>query len=328
MPAKAAAVPAVVPAESLQVANAFSAMTQSIMPMAGLSLSASVLGIIYDQFPEWFFFTSVCLNTLSFVGSAFFIQRLPAILPQRQDVQDSHPITDFKEGIRFIRNRRDLVVMTILLTFFRLMVAPFFVVYVAANKLWFGGKPQPIAWWEFCFFVGMVCASAVIGKMTIRRPGVAFSSGLGFVGLTVIAFAGAIPLQNAMNAAGMPTLFFGLTVAFWVFVASNLLAGLGVAYADIPINTYMQMSVPDAFRGRVNSVQQMVATGVMPIGMAMGGFLVDSIGVVGTFILMGTGMTLACFAGLLDPVYRNIRNPEPGASSVTALNNETTPATA
>jgi DHA3 family macrolide efflux protein-like MFS transporter len=310
MPAKAAAVPALVPVEVLPTANAFSMMTQSIMPMMGLALSATVLGIIYSKFPHWFFFTAVCVNGLSFFWSAFFIARLPAILPKREDVRDTRPLADFKEGLRFMRSRRDLIVITCLLTFFRLMLAPFFVVYVAANKLWFGGAPQPLAWWEFAFFAGMIASSWAVGRMNIRRPGIAFSFGLGGVGVGVAFMAGAHWMQQAFQAAGWPIQLLGVTIGFWVFAICNFMCGLSVPFADIPLNTYLQLSVPDAYRGRVNSVLQMTATGVMPIGMALGGFLVGSLGVVWMFALMGIGMAVACFAGLLDPGYRSLRLPD------------------
>ena len=290
MPAKSAAVPALVPAHLLQTANAFSSMTQSLMPMVGLSLSASVLGLLYTAFPRWFFFVAVAVNGLSFFGSAIYIARLPKIVPDRKDIAEVHPMTDFRDGLRYMRSRRDLSVLLVLLTLFRLTVAPFFVVLLAANKQWFGGNPQPVAWFECSFFFGLVAASFFVGKMRLVKAGQCFSLGLAIVGATVFGL--------------------GLTPYFWMFVFWNVVAGIAVAFADIPINTYMQLSVPDAFRGRVNAVIQMIATGAMPIGMALGGQLVDSVGVVGTFMLMGIGMTIAALVGLLDRSYRDIRMPD------------------
>jgi MFS family permease len=290
MPAKSAAVPALVPLEHVQKANAFSMVTQSFMPLIGLSLSATVLGLLYHQTPRWFFFAAVLVNACSFFGSAVYIARLPKILPDRTDTHEVHPMTDFKEGMRFIGRRRDLLVLMALLSVFRFMVAPFFVVYVAANKLWFGGKPQPLAWFEFAFFVGMIIASFWVGALNLKKPGICFSIALAIVGIAV-GMLGAFPY-------------------FWLFVFWNVVAGLAVPFGDIPINTYMQLSVPDAFRGRVNSVIQMISTGVMPISMGLAGLLVAQIGVVWCFYLMGAGMMLGALVPLLDPVYRRIEMPE------------------
>ncbi len=290
MPAKSAAVPALVPPNKVHMANAFSMMTQSFMPLMGLSLSATALGVLHEMWPQWFFFAAVIVNSLSFLGSAVFISRLPKILPKREDMHEAHPMKDFKDGLRFIRDRHDLIVLMALLTAFRFMVAPFFVVYVAANKLWFGGKPQPLAWFEFAFFLGMIIASFWVGSLKLKKPGICFS-----IGLSVIAIA-----------VGM----LGVFPYLWLFIFWNLVAGLAAPFADTPINTYMQLSVPDAYRGRVNSVIQMVATGVMPISMGFAGLLVTAVGVQWSFWLMGIGMILAALIPLFDEVYRRIEMPE------------------
>lgn len=295
LPAKAAAVPALVPGDLLMRANALSLATQNFMPLIGFSLSASVLGALYTLSAKWFFFTAVGINGLSFVLSAVYIARLPKIIPDRDHANEQHPIKDFKEGYRYIRTRHELVILMILSTVFRLMVAPFFVVYMAANDDWFGGKPQTLAMCELMFFAAMVIASPIIGRMNISRAGLSLSLGLVLVGLSVAAMA--------------------FSRDFRLFCFWNFIAGFGVPFADLPMGTYMQLSVPDAFRGRVNSVMAMAATAVVPIGTGMGGLMVQEIGLQGAFLIMGFGMALACFVGLLDSRFRAIEMPQMQAAS-------------
>jgi MFS transporter, DHA3 family, macrolide efflux protein len=176
-----------------------------------------------------------------------------------------------------------------LITVFRFMVAPFFVVYVAANKQFFGGRPQPLAWFEFAFFVGMIVASFGVGGMNLRRPGICFSIGLAVVGVSV----------------GL----LGVWHIFALYLLWNVLAGLAVPFADIPFMTYMQLSVPDAFRGRVNSVIQMISTGVMPISMGLAGLAVAAWGVDACFLIMGGGMVVGSLVPLLDGSYRGMVTP-------------------
>jgi MFS family permease len=298
MPAKSAALPALVPTNYLLKANALSMTTQNLMPMISLALSAAVLSILFDFKPALFYSVTVFINAVSFLGSAVFIAKLPKILPVREKVEDVHVLADLKDGFRYLRTRRELNVLTAMLAVFRLCVAPFFVVYLAANDAWFGGKPGTIAWFEFSFFAGMVVATALATKINPIRPARWFSFGLGFVGLTVAAMA--------------------FTPYFWPFILWNVLAGLAVPIADIPIVTYIQKSVPDAYRGRVNSVRDMVATGVMPVGMGLAGILVKEAGVSTAFLAMGVGMTVACLAGLLDRKFRDVVMPTdeevPGAA--------------
>lgn len=289
MPAKSAALPALVPANYLVKANALSMTTQNLMPMISLALSASVLSLLFDRAPALFYSATVFINAVSFLGSAIFIARLPEVLPDRKDVKETRVLADLKDGFRYLKTRHDLNVLTVMLAVFRFCVAPFFVVYLAANDQWFGGKPGTIAWFEFAFFTGMVVATGFAAKMNPVRPARWFCVGLGFVGITVGAMA--------------------FTPYFWPFILWNVLAGLAVPIADIPIVTYIQKSVPDAYRGRVNSVRDMVATGVMPISMGLAGILVKSAGVSVAFLVMGIGMAVACFAGLLDRQFRDVVMP-------------------
>ncbi|RYG49666.1 MFS transporter [bacterium] len=284
MPAKSASIPAVVPKNMLQLANSLSMTTQNTMPLIGLALTGGVLTALWASSPQHFFLLCVGLNTFSFLLSAWYISRLPEILPERREVK-SHAWTDFKEGVRYIRKRPDLITFIAMTTGFRLGVAPFFVAYLAANDAWFGGGPATLTWMEFSFFVGMVVAAPLMGKVRVIHPGRWFATGLFVVGLMVglMAFSRTFPL----------------------FVVFNIVCGLAVPPADIPINTWMQKSVPDAFLGRVNSVLNMVATGAMPVGMALGGVLMPHTGPSGLFIAMGGVMMVACAGGILTPAFRN-----------------------
>ncbi len=298
MPAKSAAIPSLVPTENLLTANALSMTTQSLMPLLGLGMSASVLGALYAISEKWFFTTAVTVNLISFFLSAYFIFQLPQVIPDRKDVAEKHPMQDFRDGISFVRRRKDLTVLLVCLTIFRLMVAPFFVTYVVANERWFDGRPQTLSWFEFSFFALMAVFSVVVGKLKIQRPTITFMIGLGGIGVLVAAMA------FARN--------------FWVFLGLQALCGICVPFADIPIGTYMQSSVPDAFRGRVNALLSMIATGIMPIGMAAAGLIVETVGLPNTFLIMGGGMLAGTMLGFLSPDFRNARSeprPDPGLAN-------------
>jgi len=298
MPAKSAAIPAIVPSVDLLKANAFSMTTQNMMPMVGLSLSAGVLAGLYSLSPTVFYTTTVSLNALSFLGSAVYIARLPVVMPERDAAKPTHVLEDLKDGFRYMRSRHDLLVFTGLLAVFRLSVAPFFVVFLAANEQWFDGRPQTVTWLEFTFFMGMVIGGPISARITALRPARWFCSGLAVVGLTVAAMSFS---QN-----------------IWLFIFFNTIAGIAVPIADVPMTTYLQRSVPDAFRGRTNAVRDMIATGVMPIGMILAGAMLSKVGLVVAFLVMGSGMTAACLYGLIDRRFADVMMPsdladEPGS---------------
>ena len=276
LPAKNAAIPALVPIERLTEANALSATTQNMMPLIGLGISASALGVLYTIAPQAFFMLAVTLNAVSFLVSAMFVRRLPPLVPPAR-AADTHPWRDFVEGLRYVRSRVEITALLSLSVAMSLMVTPFFVVYVASNEAWFGGKPQTLAWFEFSFFVGMILGSMAIGRWAVHRPGLGYVAGTLACGLTVAAMA--------------------VSRTFPAFCALNLLAGLGLPYAQIPIAVYLQSTVPDAFMGRVNSVLSTLSMGIMPIGMALGGVLVEVAGLAPAFLIMGGGMGAVALIG-------------------------------
>ncbi|HVT12266.1 MAG TPA: MFS transporter [Fimbriimonadaceae bacterium] len=289
-PARSAAIPALVPESSLMKANSISSATQNFMPLISLSLSAGVLAILYKISPTWFFLSAVLLNMLSFVGSAIYVAKLPAIVPDREAVHEVHPLQDLRDGVAYMRGRHELWVMLGLQLLLNLMISPFFVVYLAANKAWFHDQPQNLAWLEFSFFLGLVSGSALVGRLTITKPG------LGYI-LSVIGVGVAVALM-------------GFTPNFWLFVCWNVVAGLSIPFGSIPVSTYMQITVPDAFRGRVNSAWSMASVGIQPVGLSLGGLLVQYAGLVGGFLTMGLGMIGAGALGLLDRKFRRMEMPE------------------
>ncbi|MHB8635607.1 MAG: MFS transporter [Fimbriimonadaceae bacterium] len=294
LPAKSAAIPALIPPDLLMRANSLSSATQTLMPVIGLSLSATVLAALYYLSPQWFFLGIVTVNALSFLGSAWFVALLPPVMPDRSDTRNVHPFADFLEGMRYVKRRHDLKVLIALLTVFRFSVAPFFVAYVVANDLWWGGpkhqgKPQTLALLELVFFAAMVLSSLAMGRFVVKHPAKWFCYGLASVGLAVM--------------------FMAWSPQIWLYCIWNFLAGLAVPAADIPINTYCQLSVEDAFRGRTNSVLSMIANTSAVFGNALGGMFVARFGLSTAFLAMGIGMALACVAGLLDARFRNVKMP-------------------
>ncbi len=291
MPAKTAAVPMLLPADRVMEANAFSQMTASTVMLGSLALSGGVLGLLYVLSPQWFYLGAIGLNALSFLTSAWFISKLPPIAPRSaEEVADKHPMQDFTDGIKYLRSRADLAVLILLLAGFRFVVAPFFVVYTESNKRWLDGRPSNLAWLEVSFFGGMVIGSMIMGRLKVKHPTRLFAAGLAVVGIAVGAMAYCRTLLG--------------------FVVTNVASGLGVAAADVPISSYMQLSIPNEFQGRVNGVLNTIATGTMPLANVLMGIFIARIGLMGGYFAMGAIMAGACVLGFLSRSYRNATMPE------------------
>lgn len=301
IPAKNAAIPALVPADMLLKANALSSMTQSFMPLFGLALSASVLGVLYTISRTWFFVAAIGVNALSFFGSAYYVAKLPPVIPDRKD-EEKHPLTEFVEGLRYIRRRKVIAIQIALASLANLMISPFFVVYVITNNQWFGGKPQTLSWCETVFFLGLVIGSMFVGRARIQWPGRSYIIYDSVVGFAIMAM--------------------GISHPLWLYLTWNFVCGLALPFLDVPMTTYVQMEVEDAFRGRVNSVQWMLRAGIMPIGMALAGVFVKGVGLVNAYFVMGAGMAFAALLGLMSSSFRSARMPDTAALAATPVKGE------
>ncbi len=290
-PAKNAAIPRLVPPDKLFKANALSASTDQLAWLIGNVLMVS-LGTLANKYGAMQFLKILLVvNALTFMFSAFFVFLLPKIEIQREENHvEQHMLTDIKEGIAYAK--RDRVIGLSLLTSFGLglFMSPFFVVYLATNKAWFGGKASPLAFIETCFIVGMLAMSFIVPYLKIRKAGMAFG-----LGLTV---------------AGISVLVMGLSPIFALYCLWNLVCGFAVGVVDVPMRTYQQLKVPDEFRGRIMSLGQLIWMSVQPIGMSLGGPLLGVLGIVKMHILMGTGFALTGAAPLLDKEFRDATIPD------------------
>jgi MFS family permease len=288
-PAKNASIPRLVPKESVMEANALSMMTQNVMFLVGLGFSGGVLAALYAISPVTFYVGVFAFNAASFFGSAYFISRLSAVLPDR-DAEPQNPLVEVREGFGYIRRRHELVVLLFLQMLLTLFISPFFPVYVASNNEWFGGRPASLLWFEFSFFLGYIVGSAMVARFNPRRPGIGFIWGCTIVGASVAAMA--------------------FSPNLWLFMLWNLVAGLALPFSNIPIMTYLQVTVEDKFRGRVNSAWNMLAVGMQPLGLALAGLFLQRFGIVACFLAMGIGVAAAALLGLADGPFRAARLPD------------------
>ncbi len=287
-PARSAAIPRLVPDEQLVEANALNSTTQNAMPLAGNAVSAVFLHAIFTFSAALAYIITFAFNAVSFLISAVFMARLPKMLPQREDTPKS-ALHDAIEGVKFVLHHPVLgpaMLVSLAMNFF---IAPFMPAYVIVAQEKFKGTPGLLAMLETGFFLGMLVGSLLIFRVQIRRVGLAFSLWLSLASLTVI------PMGYIESPYG-----------FW---ALNFLCGIMIPLASVPLTTLIQLETPDGLRGRVNSALAMVASMVMPVGMALSGLLIKQMGIEGIFIFMGAGLGISPLLALFFPGYRQAMLP-------------------
>jgi MFS family permease len=282
-PARSAAIPRLVPPERLMEANSLNAAAQNTMPLVGNLLSALVIQAIFSLSRKLAYSLTFGFNALTFLVSAIFMARLPPLLPERKETNQS-TWEEAKEGVRFVWRHptlRPLMGGTLALNFF---AAPFLPVMVVMTQEKFKGTPSLLAVLETGFFLGMMVGSLLTMRVKIRRVGLSFSLFLALASLMVF-----------------PMGFVALPWQFWVL---NFFCGVCIPPASLPLNTLIQLETPDGLRGRVNSALGMIAALITPLGMAVSGPLLQKLGVSGTFTFMAIGLLVTPLLPLLSRPYR------------------------
>lgn len=289
-PAKGAVIPRIVQESDLGLANSLSSATQNLMPLIGVGLSAVMIAIL-ERFASGHLFGLVAaLNALTFLVSAGFVSKIRSVKAHREVDEDHSIWRESLEGLKFVNRMpviRAVISLSVAMNFF---IAPFMLVYVSVNREWFGGNYWTLAAFECAFFLPMMLIAIYIGKKNISRPGLCLIWGLGFAGIFV--------------------LLMGIAKSFWPFLLLNFLCGIVVPFSNIPVQTYLQKSVPDAFMGRVQALMSMSVMVTMPLGNLVAGPLLAKFGPTWLFWYMGAGLALAAMLGLFSRSLVTARMPE------------------
>jgi MFS transporter, DHA3 family, macrolide efflux protein len=290
MPAKGASVPRLVPPDKLMNANAFSASSDQFAWLIGIMLVA-LLGVVAEHTGIMNFFrVMVLINALSFVWSVAYLFLLPPIIPERESVEGVHVFTDVVEGVKYAKTDKVIGLSLLATIGLGLFMSPFFVVYLETNKVWFGGHAAPLSIIEGCFIVGMLMMNFIIPKLKLTKPGMVYGVGLAVAGVNVILM-GFSPLYPAY--------------CLW-----NFFCGIAIGIVNVPMMTYQQLKVPDAYLGRIMSLGQLIWMSVQPIGNAVGGPLLAMFGIVKMHAFMGAGFAVTGAAPLLNKEFREAILPE------------------
>lgn len=286
-PAKNALIPSIVSRDSLTDAFSLSAATQNTAPLIGCGIFALFLGLLADQANHIIFSISIAANALTFMVSALCIYTLPHLDSKKLICKVKTISEDFIDGFRCMWQSRFLRVALILTLLQNLFAAPCMMLYIEANEVWFGGQATTLSRIELAYSIALVIGSLALGKFQTRRPGLWFAYG--------------------MLILGFSTALMALSTSLWPFVLCNIIFGLGFPFATTPLNTYIQVTIPEDHRGRVNSTLTMLSQGIMPIGMGIAAALIGITGLVNMFLITGLAICIAAVVGLMNCSLRNCR---------------------
>ncbi len=290
-PAKSASIPTLVPKKYLLEANGLSNSTENFTPLLGIALSAATFIPLYNLSPYYFFGAAILFNSFTFLGSAFYISKIPALNPmKRESVQQGAIVQstrDLFDGFKYILQHPLLRMVMFLKLLAYIFTSPFNTAYISVNTQWFGGEPLTFAYIEMAFCISMVIGSLIVAKSKIKHLHECYAKYMVIIGLSVIGMAYSYNVH--------------------LFVLFNIICGLAVPFSSIPITTYIQSTVSAKYLGRVNGMMIMLTWGVMSITILFFGSLFEKIGLSNVFLIVGVGHCLCGVLAYFSPAMRKAK---------------------
>ncbi|MGK7895124.1 MAG: MFS transporter [Xenococcus sp. (in: cyanobacteria)] len=240
-PAEQAAIPFIVPKKDLLAANSIYTTTIMALLIIGFALGEPLLDIADQLVGSWGFAPDIGKEIL--VGGAYAIAGIILIglkIDHNQDSnnqENSHPLQDIAEGIRYLRTnlrvRNALIQLIILFSIFAALVV---LAVSLADKI-----PQ-IEADEFGILlattgIGMGASAAVIGHLGQR-----FSH-------NQLSFWGSIGMTSSLVGLSYATNNLWLALVICVFI------GAFAALIGVPMQTTIQSETPPDMRGKVFGLQ-------------------------------------------------------------------------
>lgn len=209
---------------------------------------------------------SFALNALSFIvlSAAFiFIRSVPSVPHSKLPVA-----TSLVDGVRFVRRRRHLLAMLVLVALTALLGSPVVSLLPALVTRGLGRDASSYSLLLSCFGAGAVIAAVVtasLGERSLRGWWVTLT--LALVGATQVALA---------------------WCAWQTAIVLVAVAGFGFVGVMIRLGTALLQSTPDAYRGRVTSLQQICFRAGQPLGALIAGAVGQQWGIRAAFVAFGT----------------------------------------
>ncbi|WP_405893401.1 MFS transporter [Streptomyces sp. NBC_00104] len=272
------------PADQVAAGLALTNVSFQMAMLAGPALAGLIIA-------RWDFSAAYAAQAVAVAVSLLGVLRLPAMTPERTDAKSAGRRPE-RGGWRIVLRRPTLwgsMATDLAATLLAMPIALFPLV----NEIRFGGDPQTLGLFLSAVAVGGLTAGLLSGTVTrLRRSGLVQLAAAGVWGL---ALAG-----------------FGLAGSLWSALGCLAVAGAADTVSVITRSALVQFETPDAYRGRVSSVDHVIGVAGPEIGNFRGGLLASATSA--PFALVAGGLTatlvIAAVAATNTPL-RAYRTPSP-----------------
>ncbi|MEV0041272.1 MFS transporter [Streptomyces sp. NPDC050804] len=282
------------PADQVAAGLALTSVSFQAAMLAGPALAGLIIA-------RWGFPAAYAAQAVAVVVSMLGVIRLPAMKPGGADTTGGRRRPE-RGGWRIVLRRPTLwgsMAADLSATLLAMPVALFPLV----NEIRFDGDPRTLGLFLSAVAVGGITAGLLSGTVTRRRR------------------AGLVQL-SAAGVWGLALAGFGLAGPLWLALGCLAVAGAADTVSVVTRSALVQLETPDAYRGRVSSVEHVIGVAGPELGNFRGGLVASVTSASFSLVAGGLFATLAVAAvAAANGPLRAYRTPsaavEPTAPAVT-----------
>ena len=303
-PASSALLPEIVEERQLQQANSYFSIMSSLQSIAGVVLA----GVLYAALPIHLLFIIVGVCYVASGVSEMFIRY--AHQPKEGKLTLRSAVSDFGEGLRYIKAQKSLLALMIAILFINFFFVPFssnFLPYfiktdVAGTDYLFRSFLAPELWSSaFSVLIGassLVAALLLSTKVQAEKVGRSVSYWLLYEAGIMLA---ATVCYWVLVKRGISLNAFLLVMSF-----GSLLIGWGVTNINVPTTTKLMRIVDKDKLSKVSSVISISSQGLIPIASVLAGLILQGFGSTALLLFCTVGFVATALSLLFNPRVREI----------------------
>jgi MFS family permease len=230
----------------------------------------AIAGILVARIGEGWCFMTNAVSYIAVIGGLLMMRVTSRPIADT----GTSPFQHMKEGFRWVKQTRPILVLLLLLGLVSLVGTPYAVLMpIFADHILHGGARG------LGLLMGATGVGAMIAALTLA------------VKKTVTGLGRWVAISSA--GFGVSMILFSQSRWFWVSFVLLIPMGFSMMLQSASSNTLIQSMVPDRLRGRVMSVYSMMFMGMAPFGGLFAGLVAHKLGAPLTLTVGG----LACLVG-------------------------------
>jgi MFS family permease len=267
-PAIRTIIPSLVKKEELIDANSINSIIMNI----GNLMAPALAGILFGLYG---LLAILIINSISFILSSIsemFIN-VPKGNRKPEKINMNSFISDFSQGIKFIKNKKTILSIISLSCIVNFVFAP-----ISSMGLAFISKEiLKVTDYQYGALESILVISMIVAPFMMNKISKKFSVGKIFfldifINSILIAIMAIVPSKFYLS------LFNSNTVPYVSLIIISFVIILIISIGSISAGTMFQQEVPLELMGRVDTVMASVCMAAMPVGQMLFGFLFDNIG--------------------------------------------------